>query len=114
MEQIIVIIWFLLVLAIPLAFLVTSYSRYISGEKVSELLGKLLVSLIVYISLTVILLPFMFLVIFAGAHTKPVGEVLNLREELFYWVIVLIYALTGWLLCSLINGRIIKPWVSFS
>jgi Na+/H+-translocating membrane pyrophosphatase len=113
MEGLIVIIWFLLILAIPLALIVTSYSKYINGGKVSEIIGKLTIGFIVHICLTIISFPFMFFVIFSGAHTKPVGQALNLKERLFYLAIVITYGVVGWLLCSLINEKLIKLRLNF-
>jgi hypothetical protein len=47
--------------------------------------------------------------IFAGAHTKPVGHALGFQGKLLYSAILFFYAFIGWLLCSMINGRLIKP-----
>jgi Na+/H+-translocating membrane pyrophosphatase len=113
MEGLIVIIWFLLLIGIPLALIITGYYKHVGGAQVSEIIGKLAIGFIVHIILTVVSFPFMFFVIFAGAHTNPVGQALNLKETLFYWAIVLIYGVAGWLLCSLINERLIKLRFNF-
>ena len=113
MEGLIVIIWFLLLLAIPLALIVTSYVKYTDGSKVSDIIGKSVIGFVAHISLTIISFPFMFFVIYAGTHTKPIGQALDLKERLFYLAIVLIYGVVGWLLCSLISGKLIKLSLNF-
>lgn len=113
MEPYIPIFWFLLVLIIPLAFLVTAYKNYIDGIRVSDIILKLVVAFIGYISTTAVTLPFMFIIIFAGAHSEPLGNAIDLKGEIFSLTLVLVYAVIGWLLCSLINGGLIKPWSAF-
>jgi ABC-type uncharacterized transport system permease subunit len=109
METLIVIIWFLLLVAIPLALIVTSYSKYIDGGQGSEIIGKLVIGFFVHLCLTIFSFPLIFFAVFAGAHTEPVGKALNAKEQLFYWAILVIYGVAGWLLCSLINEKLIKP-----
>jgi hypothetical protein len=113
MQSIIFLTWFLLLLIIPLALLVVSYISYVNGIKISEIIAKLFLSLLVYIPITFITFWFMFVMVFAGAHSNPVGESLTAGGKVFYSAMVLIYGLTGWLLCSLVSGKLIKPWSVF-
>jgi hypothetical protein len=93
---------------------VISYIAYIDGMKMSEIIGKLALSFLVYCVITLVAFWFMFLLIFAGAHTKPVGQALTWKEEIFYCGLIFIYSIIGWLLCSFINCGLIKPWTIFS
>ncbi len=113
MEPFIPLIWFLFVLIIPTAFLVTGFISYINGVKTSEIIVKLFAAFLAYICMTAATFPFMFFVVYAGAHTKPVGNSLDLKGEIIYFAIILAYTIIGWLLCSFINGGLVKPWKIF-
>lgn len=109
MEAFIVLSWFLLMLGFPLAFVVAAYNAYIWGMKVSELLARVMLAMIVYGLLTALLFYPVLLVIFAGAHTEPVGNALAPKEEAILFLIVVMYGGVGWLCASLVNGGLIRP-----
>lgn len=113
MEVFIFIIGFFLVLLIPTAFIATACITYINGTKLSEVILKSFLALVIYVCVTVAFIPLMFAIVFAGAHSEPVGNALNLKGEIFYSFLVLAYAVSGWLLCSLIYGKWIKPRLIF-
>ena len=110
MEFFIKLIWFLFVLAFPIVFLVVGYVSYINGTKLSEIILKLFVALIGYVCITGVTFPFIFVVVYAGAHSNPVGNSLDLKGKIVYFAMIFAYLIIGWLLCSFINGSLIKPW----
>lgn len=110
METLIILIWFLLVLLNPFAFFVTSYISYLKENQISHIIVSLLVSLLIHIGLTTATTPFMFIVIFAGAHTNPTGNALDWKGKLIFLGIDLVFIISGLLLSSLILQKIIKPW----
>jgi len=114
MEPFIPLIWFLFVFAIPLAFLVTGYISYVNGTKSSEIILKLFVAFLGYVCITAATFPFMFIIVYVGAHTKPVGNALDLKSEIIYFAMILAYVIIGWLLCSFVNGSLVKPWKIFN
>jgi hypothetical protein len=114
MEVLIGMVWFLLFLTIPVALMTTSYIRYVNGGRVSEIIATSLLSFILYIFVTIGTGWFIFLMIFAGAHTNPVGQALNFQGKLIFCGIVVFYAFLGWLLCSIVNGNLIKPSTDFN
>lgn len=113
MEPFIPLIWFLFLLLIPLSLLVIGYISYLNEVKVSEIILKLFLAFLGYFFITFLTFWFMFILIFAGAHTNPVGHVLDTKGKIFYSVMVFGYGFIGWLLCSFVNGGFIKPWLVF-
>ena len=97
----------------PAALLITGYVAYVDRKKAGEIISKLVLSFIIYGATTFVTGWFMFLLIFAGAHTDPVGQALSWQGKFIYSAIVLSYAALSWLLCSLVNGGLIKPWEIF-
>ena len=114
MEDLILLVWFLFVLITPPAFLVTAYISYINGVKTSEIILKLFAAFLGYVCVAGATFPFMFVMIFAGAHTKPVGNSLDLKGEIVYSGMILACLIIGWLLASFVNGSLIKPWKIFN
>ncbi len=109
MQSIIFLTWFLLLLIIPIALLIVSYISYVNGIKIPEIIAKLFLSFLVYIPITFITIWFIFVMVFAGAHSNPVDESLTAGGKIFYSAMVLIYGSIGWLLCSFVRGKFIKP-----
>lgn len=109
MEPFIPIIWFLLVLLTPVAFVTTACISLVNGAKLSDVVLKLGFAFLVYVCMTAAYIPLMFIMVFAGAHSEPVGNALDLKGEIFSGFLVFVYGAAGWLLCSLISGKLIKP-----
>jgi hypothetical protein len=103
-----------MVIGLPVAFLVTGYVAYTGGVKTSEIIAKLALAFLVYSLVTFVISWFMFILIFAGANSKPVGQVLDWRGKVFYSALVFTYGVTGWFVCSFVNGGFIKPWMIFN
>jgi len=111
MEAVIFLAWFGLVWGIPIALIVSGYKVHIEGAKKIDIFAKLTFGFIVHLVLTAAMFPLMFIMIFAGAHTEPIGDALTVGGKLFYISAVSFHAVVGWLLCSFINGRLIRPWL---
>ena len=76
----------------------------------AELVGRSIVSFLAYLSTT-------FLALSLLAILNDSGETLNGVDslgEITSAFVVFGYAVAGWLLCSLINGELIKSWRHFS
>lgn len=109
MELFIFIIWLILLFIIPLALIVTSYCKYINGGQPFDIVLTLTLGFFIHIIISAFTIPFMFIMIYAGAHSDPVGNGLRLEGKFIYAIGLLIYGGVGWLLCSLIYGKLIKP-----
>ena len=114
MERFIFLIWIILLFALPLAFIVTGFCKYINGGQPFDIFLKILTGLIIHIFIAIFTVPFMFIMVYGGAHSEPVGEALNSEVKLIYYIGLLIYCVVGWLLCSLIYGKLIKPKINLS
>lgn len=110
MDEIIILFWSLLFIISSIAFFVTAYHSYIHGSKISDIILKLVFAFIIYGMLTVVSGGFLFVIVFAGAHTEPPGNALNLQGFVIMFVVFALYLITGWLSCSFIKGDIIKFW----
>ncbi len=87
----------------------TAYVVHVRGAKLVDISAKLVLGLTVYGFLTAGTGFLMFLMIFAGAHTEPVGQALSYTERVTAAAVVALYAVIGWLMCSLINGGLVLP-----
>jgi len=108
MEVVIFLVWLCLVWGIPLSLIVSAYKVYIDGVKKIDILAKLAFGFIVHLVLTFAMFPLIFIMIFAGAHTEPVGNALTFLGKILYICAVSFHTFVGWLLCSFINGRLIR------
>jgi len=109
MEGLLAIIWFFIVLAFPLSLFVSAYVVHVRGLKFIDIAAKLVLGFIVYGFFSIgtgLLLSFM---IFVGAHTEPVGQALGTKGRVLVAGILVLFALTGWLMSSVINGSLIWP-----
>jgi len=107
MELVIFLAWFCSVCGISLALIVSGYRIHVEGAKTIDIVAKLTFGFIVHSVLTVTMFPLMFIMIFAGAHTVPVGNALTVAGKIFYVCAIALHAFAGWLLCSFVNGRLI-------
>lgn len=109
MEPIIFLIWAGLVLLVPLALAVSAYIGLRSGIELSRIIGMTIIGLIIHGSVVCMTFFLMFLMIFGGAHTEPVGNALSYPVRIVYLAIELFYAVAAFSFCSLVTGRS-KPW----
>lgn len=107
MEGLIILVWFLLMIAIFLGLIVTTYIAFVRGKNLMIVIPKFILSLFIYFVLTSLMLQPMFVMLYAGAHTNPIGNAFSPWGRLIMCTFVLLYACSGWLLCSLIYGRLI-------
>ncbi len=110
MQTAIIFLWSLLVLLTPIAFFVVAYISYLKKNNVSQIIASLVISLIIHICLTAVTIPLIFIAVFSGAHSNPVGNSLDWKGKSIYFCIDLVFIISGWLLSSLILQKIIKPW----
>ena len=73
--------------------------------KAIEIIGKLLISIFIYIVTTIVSFIFSILVV-VNAEFKQ----MTAPEQIIGLSAVYFYGLTGYLLCSFINGGFFKPW----
>ncbi len=107
MEALIFFLWVLIVFATPFALITVTYIFFTAGSKGFEILLRLVVSLAIHGLVTYLLLWPMFIVIFAGAHTEPVGEALSIWGRVVFFGFDIIHVIIGWLLCSFIALKFI-------
>ena len=110
MEMLILIIWFLSAIGIFLGLIATAYVAYVRGDKPLDIAAKLVLGLIVYGLFTVGMATVLGFVVFIGAHTEPVGNALDTKERIIVVLMVVLYSVVGWLMCSLINRGLIIPF----
>ena len=114
MEMLIFMTWVILVFLLPVSYIVTAYIAQMQEKNIGIIIGGVFLAFFVHIILTVIYLQLMFIMVFAGAHTEPVGNALDTRGRLLYCGLVAFYAFSGWCFCSLIYQRFIFPRKIFS
>ena len=114
MEGILVAFWLLAALVLPIGLVVSGYVGYCSGRNLGLILVSFIIAFIAYVPLSLIWLEINFVVVYAGAHTDPVGDALSRLGELFLLAFNLLYLAIGWLLCSFVAGQMLKPPTPFS
>lgn len=107
MEPLIAFTWLAFAIFIFLGLMVAAYVAFVRGANLMLVVPKYLASLVLYGACTYLTMWPMFVMIYAGAHTKPVGNVFSLQGRLIMTDVLLLYAASGWLLCSLVYGRLI-------
>jgi len=112
MKLIIFLTWLLLFLALPFTLLITAGITYAGGMEKPKLIGKLFLAFIAHTFVTISISIFLLLLI-VGAEPHY-GQEFSTGKELICLLIVFGYGTSGWLLCSFINGKLIKSWTYFS
>ena len=108
MEPLIVFFWFLLLVAIPL-FLIVSVYVELRAARDSKRLWVAGIGLVVHILLVCLTFFPMFLIIYIGAHTNPVGEVLSYATRLIILSAEVLYLALFISVSTFIAGRE-RPW----
>lgn len=109
MDLILIVLWFLTALGFFFSLITSSYFVYVRGGTPFEILAKLIVALIVYGFLTIGTGFLAGLTLFIGANASPRGSILRARELIIGYVLLIVYAAFGRLMCSFIVGRLILP-----
>lgn len=107
MDILIIGLWILLFLAIPVALILIAGNIFGRDETV-KIIGKLLVSLFVYLMATII--SFFYLMVNSIEIHEPQVIDPNTTHQIVGLFVVYIYGFVGYLLCSFINGSFFKPW----
>lgn len=102
MEALIVFSWAILVFLIPVCLISTAYYHHETGTPAFKIIVRTVFAIAVHVMICRALLVPIFLVLFAGAHTEPVGNALSGSQRLFLAFVVFLHAVAGWLLCCLI------------
>ncbi len=109
MEPLIFVFWILLVAGVPLMLIVSAFIGYRKNSDALAAAGFFTLGLIVHVTLVAITFWWMFFLIFAGAHTEPVGNALSTFGRILWLTIEILYALIWFSISSLIAGRP-RPW----
>lgn len=108
MEPIIIVFWFLLIPIIPL-FLIVAVFVELRGARDFNRIGIAVLALFVHILAVCLTFFPMFVVVYAGAHTKPAGQALDFASRLFVCSIEILYTVLFFSISSYIAGRE-RPW----
>lgn len=110
MEALIALAWIIILVLIFLGITTAAYFAHIRGDNLLiVILPKLIVAIGVYLISSFIMMWPMFLMIYAGAHTEPVGSAFSLKGRLLMLGFVFVYAVLGWLACSFVYGSLVRP-----
>jgi hypothetical protein len=104
----------ILLLGIPLGLIITGYCKYKDGGHPFGIVLTIVLGLFIHMIVLGFSIPFVFILAFAGAHTIPVGNALTLAGIFIYAIGLLLYRVIGWLLCSLVYGRLIRLNIDLS
>ena len=107
MEGLIVFVWFLLVLVLPVCLSSVAYYYHDSGTPAFGIIIRLIASIAIHLLISWALILPMFIVIFAGAHTEPVGNALSMSGRFILMFVVILHGIAGWLLCCFVALKFI-------
>ncbi len=114
MFVLIFLIWIILFFSLPAALLITATITYAAGVEKFKVIGKLLIAFAGQFLTTLIMLYLILLLIVGAEPRRSRSLELSTGEELTALFALFGYAVAGWLLCSFINGKLIKSWTYFS
>lgn len=104
----------LLFITIPIGLISVSAKVYGSGANWLVVSGKLLASLSIYLTASVIV-PVIILFVVIGPDPGSRGKLnFGFAAQSICLLLVAVYGFTGWLLCSLVNGKFIKSYSEFN
>ena len=109
MEPLIVFIWLGLVAGTPVTFLVACFVAYRRNVSANRIIAGLPLTVIIHFVIAYATLFPMFIVLYAGAHTVPVGQVLSWPARLIILGLELTYAILVFSICTYLSGRP-RPW----
>lgn len=107
MDLLLISIWFLIALGVLISLFASSYFVYVRGARPIDVLAKFIFGLIVYGLLTSLLGFLAGMTVFVGTHSNPPGSVLSTGQLLIGGALILVYAVSGWLISSFIVGHLI-------
>ena len=106
MDLLFVGLWLLFFLAIPIACFICAGNNY-GKENLTAVVGKFLVAFFLYLFATFISGLFTLAAVLGG-H-KQIGEKMTSTEQIVALAGIYFYGIVGYLLCSFIFGRLLKP-----
>lgn len=109
MEPLVIFIWVLLVFGAPLALAAACFVGYRRDVSAIRIIAGLPTSILVHLVLAYLTLFPMFFVLYAGAHSEPVGQVLSWPTRIVFLGIEVAYAFLVFSICTFLAGRA-KPW----
>ncbi len=109
MEPIIILLWFLLVVAVPLFLIVAAYVGYRSSDSPFTIVAGSTLGIIFHIILISISFFPIFLILYVGAHTEPRGQALDWLQRSIVFGIEILYGFLALSFCSILTGRK-RPW----
>lgn len=113
MDALLIFIWFMIALGFLFSLIASSYFVYVRGAKPIDILSKFILALIVYGFLTFGSGFLAGLTLFMGAHSNPVGSILETKEIILGVILLFVYLAAAWLMCSFIVGSLIRPnWLN--
>ena len=102
----------MLVLTTPPALLKIAADSYTEGIRKSKIIFKLLLSFLAYLFVSVFAFLLSLVIVIRPEPRRP-GQEMLLGEQVSFLIVVLIYVIIFWLLCSFTGGKFIKPWSVF-
>lgn len=109
MEPLIFMLWMVLTVAVPLMLLTSAFVGYRRGSDVFVAICLFVFGIIVHVGLVAVTFWFMFILIYAGAHTDPPGNALSWFGRIVWLGAEVLYAVIWISVSSLIAGRE-RPW----
>ena len=113
MELAIGLFYILFFFVIPAGLLLIAVKVYGDGMKFPVIAAKLLLSFIAHFVVSYFSLAFV-VVALIGVDPKPNSPYPGLATQTVCLLIVIGYGFLGWLLCSFVNGKLIKSYKAFN
>jgi hypothetical protein len=109
MEMLILLIWFLISVGVPIALVVATYVGYVKSVPNSRFVVGWGIGLGVHVVTVGLSLYPIFIILYVGAHTTPVGNALPWQGRAIILGIEVLYPLLALGLVSFVAGRS-RPW----
>ena len=100
-------------ITIPIGMIFVAAKVYGESGKLSFVLGKSILSFFIYVVFSVVI-PLLALILYVGPDPKPGRQNFGLVMQTCYLLAIAAYGFLGWLLCSFINGKLIKSYSEFN
>ena len=107
MDLLLILLWFLIAMGLLMSLIASSYFVYVRGVRRIDILARFVLSFIVYGLLTTVTGMYAGLIMELGAHAHPPGPILGTGPVIICSVVLLLYAASGWVMCSFIVGRFV-------
>jgi len=105
MELLIILLWFVMLVVVPILLVITAYVGYRSSESPFTTIAGAIFGIILHILAVSFSFFPVFLLFYAGAHTKPVGQAIGLLPGLAVLGVEILYGFAAFSYCSILYGR---------